>query len=82
MRDWKTLFMAGRPLYEENLEASRRSAELDIMSSSLTRSTQLDTTTDDQLLNDIDFQEYKVRKKKIEEAKRLQLFFSLLGWCG
>lgn len=65
MRDWKTLFVTGRPLYEDSiLEASvATGVEMghEVISSSLTRSSICtQEVSNEQLLNDVDFQEYKV----------------------
>lgn len=60
--DWKTLLITGRPLYEEALTDPNLEVPPDVISSSLTRSsvyTQQDIPNE-QLLNDVDFQEYKV----------------------
>lgn len=58
--DWKTLFVTGRPLYEEGIMDATMEATLDVMSSSLTRSSVYADISSEQLLNDVDFQEYKV----------------------
>lgn len=66
--DWKMLFISGRPLYDNNSIAALTEVPgeagmgVDLNSSSITRSS-LNTQherSNDQLLNDLDFQEYKV----------------------
>ena len=65
VRDWKMLFITGRSLYDSSGPelSGEMGVVMDLNSSSITRSS-LNTQherSNDQLLNDIDFQEYKVR---------------------
>ena len=60
VRDWKMLFIAGRPLYETDGDMS------DAKSSGISGSSTYDYSqkihqNNQQLLDDSDFQEYKVR---------------------
>lgn len=66
VRDWKMLFISGRPLYDSSIMdlawGDQAGMGMDLNSSSITRSS-LNTQherSNDQLLNDVDFQEYKV----------------------
>ena len=65
VRDWKMLFISGRPLYDTSvmdLAVGETGMGMDLNSSSITRSsvnTQHERSND-QLLNDVDFLEYKV----------------------
>ena len=55
--DWKLLFITGRPLYGDG-----STGPVDALSSTITGSSDESRiySTNDQLLNDIDFQQYKV----------------------
>lgn len=57
--DWKTLFILGRSLYEEDLVDS---GSIECRSSFITTSSDgtRPLATNDQLLNDVDFQDYNV----------------------
>ncbi len=69
--DWKMLFISGRPLYDNSIMmmdgpgGGEVGMGMDLNSSSVTRSsvnTQHERSND-QLLNDVDFQEYKVQAR-------------------
>ena len=67
VRDWKTLFIAGRPLYEdgnEGVEGTQgREEGGDVQSSitsSVTSSQQSNQVDNGQLLDDADLREYRV----------------------
>ncbi len=60
VRDWKMLFVTGRPLYDEGLADVAMETPGDVLSTSLTRSSVYADTPNNQLLDDLDFQEYKV----------------------
>lgn len=63
--DWKTLFVTGRPLYEETGLENSMDTAYTALSSSLTRSSIYGDTSNEQLLNEMDFQEYKVGNSHI-----------------
>jgi len=61
--DWKALFIAGRPLYEsDSLELGN---SMDLHSSIMTTANSLEglkaPTSNDRVLNNIDFEDYHVR---------------------
>lgn len=61
--DWKALFILGRPLYEP--ESMDPNLSLDLQSSFMTTLSSMDglkpPTSNDRMLNDIDFEDYIVR---------------------
>ncbi len=64
VRDWKVLFIAGKPLYDED-DTGPKNALSSVVTgiSDNTTGTQYNNMENSKILNDYDFQEYKVGQR-------------------
>ena len=85
--DWKTLFIRGRPLYEEDVGVSHPLHQGSSIVTTMTTSSDVlrQQVTNDQLLNDSDFHEYNVIETSIPVGMGtvmtyIIMYFAITEW--